>query len=379
MIAWHLVTPEYPPVPGGVAEYSRTVARGLAAHGDEVHVWTPHQALNGDHGVVAHVLPDHLGPKSISMLNDYAARTAGARLLVQYVPHSLAPHAVNLRFCAWLASVRGARIDAIFHEVAMAHEMRQPLRHHALASLQRLMARTTARSAERIFVTIPAWTPMVARWAPRSTRIRWLPVPSVIPVIGDPVRSAEIRRSRKLAGTVVGHLGTYGPLVTELLRPAIISLARENRELRILLIGSGSEQFAAELKSANLWLDGRVCATGTISSEEISVHMSACDLMLQPYPDGVSARRTSATAALAHGLPVVTTSGHLTEAFWDRSGAVALAPVSDANQLVSKTLELAGRKSSCEEMGLAAVKLYDSLFDLRHTVAALRESQCVSP
>ena len=44
-----------------------------------------------------------------------------------------------------------------------------------------------------------------------------------------------------------------------------------------------------------------------LANEEVSVHLSACDLMIQPYPDGISARRTSAMAALAHERPVVTT------------------------------------------------------------------------
>ena len=36
--------------------------------------------------------------------------------------------------------------------------------------------------------------------------------------------------------------------------------------------------------------------------------------MIKPYPDGITSRRTSATmAGLALGLPIVSTSGHLTE------------------------------------------------------------------
>ena len=38
---WHILTGEYPPQPGGVSDYSRMVAHGLAAAGDEVVVWAP--------------------------------------------------------------------------------------------------------------------------------------------------------------------------------------------------------------------------------------------------------------------------------------------------------------------------------------------------
>src|SRR5205085_12603024 len=38
---WHLITGEYPPQPGGVSDYTRWVASGLASAGDNVHVWCP--------------------------------------------------------------------------------------------------------------------------------------------------------------------------------------------------------------------------------------------------------------------------------------------------------------------------------------------------
>ena len=38
---WHIITPEYPPTCGGVADYSKHVACGLRSKGDEVVVWCP--------------------------------------------------------------------------------------------------------------------------------------------------------------------------------------------------------------------------------------------------------------------------------------------------------------------------------------------------
>ena len=65
MANWHLITGEYPPQPGGVADYTRLVAQGLADVGDKVHVWT--QTAEGvpydDRGVTVHFLPDCFGPR----------------------------------------------------------------------------------------------------------------------------------------------------------------------------------------------------------------------------------------------------------------------------------------------------------------------------
>ena len=40
----HIITPEYPPQPGGVSDYTAQVAEGLAQEGEEVHVWCPGNA-----------------------------------------------------------------------------------------------------------------------------------------------------------------------------------------------------------------------------------------------------------------------------------------------------------------------------------------------
>ena len=45
---WAVLTGEYPPQPGGVSDYTRLVAEGLAAVGDEVAVYAPPQGLGPD-------------------------------------------------------------------------------------------------------------------------------------------------------------------------------------------------------------------------------------------------------------------------------------------------------------------------------------------
>ena len=40
----------------------------------------------------------------------------------------------------------------------------------------------------------------------------------------------------------------------------------------------------------------------------LAEHVRACDVLVQPYPDGISSRRTSAMAGLALGVAVVTTT-----------------------------------------------------------------------
>jgi len=61
-MTWALITGEYPPQPGGVGDYTRLVAAGIASVGGEVHVWAPavpEAPACTDPGVVVHRLPGH--------------------------------------------------------------------------------------------------------------------------------------------------------------------------------------------------------------------------------------------------------------------------------------------------------------------------------
>ena len=106
MIRWVILTGEYPPQPGGVSDYTRLVAEGLAAVGDEVAVYAPPQSLGPDPaapGVRVRRLPDRFGLRGLRWLDRELARDRPDRVLVQYVPHAFGLKAMNLPFAAWVA------------------------------------------------------------------------------------------------------------------------------------------------------------------------------------------------------------------------------------------------------------------------------------
>ena len=71
---------------------------------------------------------------------------------------------------------------------------------------------------------------------------------------------------------------------------------------------------------------GRAWASGRLPPPDVAAALRACDLLVQPYPDGVTTRRTSVMAGLANGVPIVATDGALTEAVWRETGATTLVP-----------------------------------------------------
>lgn len=59
---------------------------------------------------------------------------------------------------------------------------------------------------------------------------------------------------------------------------------------------------------AALGLTARVHWTGFVPEYNVSVYLKTADLMVMPYRDGVSLRRGTLMAVLAHGRPLITTA-----------------------------------------------------------------------
>jgi len=374
---WHIITGEYPPQFGGVADYSRQVAGGLAREGDEVVVWAPQcdGATPEDVDVEVRRLPGHFGPRALAALDAGLARQPG-RVLVQYTPHAFGLKAMNVLFCAWLLA-RCRPLDVMFHEVAYPFVYGQPLRHKVMAAVQWGMASLLLHAADRVLISIQGWSPVLRRLAHRKQGEIWVPVPSNVPthVAAEDVSALRQRMQVGPHAGLVGHFGTYGGPITQLLAPAICDLLSADPDLHVLLLGKGSSEFAAELTRKCVRGAERTHAAGGLGADAVALHLGACDLMLQPYPDGISSRRSSAIAALALGRPIVTTTGALSEPLWAESGAVAIAAPYD---LARSVLVLRTDAAQRAELGRRAAELYQRRFALEHTIHALREAPGMS-
>ena len=379
---WHLITSEFPPQHGGVSDYTYLVARGLASAADEVHIWCPpaEGSTPDAPGVLVHRETGRFAPSDLRRVGRMLNRFKGPRrLLVQWVPHGYGYRAMNLPFCLWLwnrATQHRDRVEIVVHEPYLAFT-RRSWKQTSVALAHRLMTMVLLNVAHRIWVSIPAWE---AHWRPytlgRRMEFNWLPVVSNVPVLDDPAGVKKIRaRVAPAGGLILGHFGTYDRHVAALLKRSVPALlARDRTGLAVLLLGRGSESMRDALIRRHPQLSGSLHAAGTLTASDLSRHISACDVMMQPYMDGVSSRRGSVMAALSHGVPVVTTSGRLTESLWAESGALALAPAEDVAALVKETERLLRDREARCRMGAAGRALYDERFDLRRIVAALREA-----
>lgn len=328
-----MITCEYPPQFGGVSDYSAQVAAALSAAGQDVHVWF--EEFEGFTSA---------GMKRVGALIDACPRPR--RLLVQWVPHGYGRRSMNLDFCRWVSS-RGEEIDLMVHEPGLGL-WEGGLRHFAVANVHRLMLITLLRKATRIWMSAAAWEPRLRPYAMgRKTPMEWAPVPSNILV--SP-RGAD-------ADYPVGYFGQYD-------HASIGVLMRVLEEIpdRVALIGRGAEKVP---------MHERTIVVGETDPERLSRAIASCRVMCHHYVDGVSGRRTTAMASLAHAKAVATVEGRLSESIWRESGAVSLAPVGDASALTVNIRALLRDPDERVRLGRAGAELYRERFDLDRTIAQL--------
>jgi glycosyltransferase involved in cell wall biosynthesis len=311
------------------------------------------------------------------------ACAAPRRLLVQYVPHGYGYGAMNVAFCAWLwkrARLDGDEVELMVHEPFLDFRGRT-WRRWVVASAQRLMTAVLLSAATRVRVAIPAWGEL---WRPyafgRRVAFEWTPVPSTVPVEAD---ASEVERLRALyvpkggargekGRALIGHFGTYPAQVAEHLAAFLPALLKRRESCAALLLGRGGRELRERIARQHPPLAARLHAPGVLDAPALSSHLAACDVMALPFPDGVSTRRTSAMAALAHGLALVTTRGRLSEPLWAESGAVELVAAGDPGATLAAVERLLGDEAARARLASAARSLYRERFDLAHTISALR-------
>jgi glycosyltransferase involved in cell wall biosynthesis len=370
--------PRYFPSLGGVADHSEHLAKGLRTAGDDAVVFAPAPAAartSEDKNVVA--IPEMFLPAGLSKLADLISELPRPRrVLVQYVAQSFGMRSMNLFAATRLAKLgRSEAVDVLFHEVAVIREEGDPLKHLLLEVVTKRMAAMVAEPAARVFVTTPAWVDRLRACGCTRNDIRELPVPSnvVMPTSSD--ERTNVRSSLAPAlpndGLLIGHFGTFGPYFIDAISRCLAPMLEAQPSLGGLLIGKGSRGALAGIVEQRPNLAGRLHASGDLPMEELGDWIAACDIMFQPYPDGITGRRTSAMAGLKLGRPVVTTRGYLTEPFWEESGAVALGSSLDAS--VTLLDELLANPQRRAELAQEADRFYSERFSMEHAVATLRQ------
>jgi glycosyltransferase involved in cell wall biosynthesis len=109
-------------------------------------------------------------------------------------------------------------------------------------------------------------------------------------------------------------------------------------------------------------LEGLYREFGHLEDAAVSHALSAVDLMVLPFEDGVSERRSSASTSLAHGVAVLTTRGESTGSTLRSARFLAMADASDPEGFREAAASLLADPARLHALGDSGREAYGRLW-----------------
>ncbi len=356
------ITGEYPPMQGGVGAYTQELSLALVELGHEVFVFTDHRAAEQPPDSPIHVTAD-AHSWSWSTLSRIRRWVAAQRLDVVNIQYQAA--AFNMSAFIHILPVRlnAVRVVTTFHDLLVPYLFPKagPLRYQAVLTL--------ARSSDGVIVTNRGDRERLA--AEKSlTSLRHIPIGSNIKPNPPPDYNRAVWRAAlgfQPTDVVVGYFGFLNASKgVDTLLQAVRIARNGGLPVKLLMIGgrTGTSDpanliYAQEIDELVEELDllDHIRWTGFVDASAVSGHLLAADLIALPYRDGVSFRRGSLMAALAHGCTIITTHPEVDTPDLVANKHVRMIPADSPTALALAIEDLAQNPELCAEMGRNAAQL----------------------
>lgn len=320
-----IITGEYPPLQGGLSDYTDILSRGLLAAGHDVFVFSDQRAQAQSDAIPLENTARRWGIGTMRAIRRWAV---GNTLDVVNLQFQTAAYGMS----PWVHCLPHLLPVPL---VTTFHDLRVPYLFPKAGRLREWIVLHLARASAGAIVTNPE----------DHQRIRHLPQVRMIP-IGSNVQNdlpADFDRNawRGKAGAgngdwLLAHFGfiNHSKGVDTLLH-AVSRL--DDAPLKLLMIGGRTgtadptnQAYAAQIERLirTLQLESRVRWTGYVQPHEVSAYLMAADALALPYQDGASYRRGSLMAAIEHECAIMTTQPTITTPGFDAS-ALCLVPPND--------------------------------------------------
>ncbi len=318
-----LISGEYPPMEGGVGDFTHLLGKALLKAGHEVHILTTLAAgasrgrSRQEDGLVVHRHPLRCGPRSGATIVSWAETQQLDIINVQY-------QAAAYRLRGWINLAPRLTPRRRIPWVTTFHDLLPPYLFPKAGALRQKSVWELARSSDGIITTNAEDAHRLReRMGTSLPPLRTIPIGSNIAPAPPPHFDPNAWRKAHGVPPEALLLGFFGFLNRskgiETLLEAIAQLRDGGIPVYLALIGgrTGSSDatnrtYAEQIEAmiARLGLERRVQRTGFAAPQEISAALLSCDLCVLPYRDGASLRRGTLHAALAHGCAIITTEPH---------------------------------------------------------------------
>jgi glycosyltransferase involved in cell wall biosynthesis len=309
-----MISGEYPPMEGGVADFTSIVGQRLVERGAEVHVLTSRDASDhaDDHGlIVVHAEMDDWGFKPLyGRLRELVADVRPDIINIQYQTAAYAMHpAINLL----------PRFSPQIPIVVTFHDLRVPYLLPKAVRLRRWVNVDLARMSDAVIVT-NAQDRAELQQVQGIKRLETIPIGSNISYHLPEGYDRAVWRGQWGVDQNTTLLCFFGFLndskgAVEIIQ-ALQILRSGGIHASLMMIGgavsssnaSNQPYYDLVLQTiADLGLEDDVFWTGYVPNVEVSAAFKSADICVLPFTDGASFRRGSLMAALTHGVAIIST------------------------------------------------------------------------
>ena len=377
-----LITGEFPPMEGGIGDFTANLAQAMAEQGHEVHILTNRKAKlkikrqpSKSVSEAVQKLGNNWEPQDLeyaslhprfrrwnwsemSTIADIAIRHELDILNVQYQPA-----AFNMRNPA--INYLPFRVNSITKTIATFHDLRPPYLFPKAGRLRKRVVYKLAQRAHGTILTNPANGAELQDHGFGTQHQTMIPIGNNVPT--NHVNHLEIIENRNKLNIPEDAiiLGYFGFLNDSKGADDLVSLLEKlGDRYHLLIMGGGTgdsdsinNQSYTDTIKGDIEMKGlasRVHWTDYLPSNRVSSWLKTADVMVLPYKDGVSTRRGSLMSALANGVPIVSTQAELINPLLKDGENMLLAPTGDVEAMATKVRLIADDQELAERLRKSA-------------------------
>lgn len=348
-----LISGEYPPMEGGVADFTAILAQKLLGWNAQVHVLTSVQASAARTQGEVQVHP---------LMRSWRFRDLFATM--GHLLKAIRPDVVNIQYQTAAYGLHPAinLLPRAFGVpfVATFHDLRVPYLFPKAGALRWWVNLALARACQAVIVTNEQDRARLASHS-RIPRLELIRIGSNIDyALPTDYDCRAWRQSRGIPESAL-VLCYFGFLNTskggEELIEALDELCQAGDDVRLLMIGGATgasdvtnpaylDRVLRSIKERGL--EDRVLWTGYLPPEGVSAAFCSADICVLPYRDGASFRRGSLMASFAHRMPIISTYPQVALAELRHGENIYLVPPQEPQRLAGAVARLA-RDSALRE------------------------------
>lgn len=309
-----MVSAEYPPMMGGVGDYTRRLNNAMTQHGYEVAVVTGQQGqAYRDAARIYPVRVQRWDRGCIATIRQTIAKLQPNILHIQY---QTGAYGMNVAINTLPQRLQYERKNGL-KVVTTAHDLLPPYLFPKAGFLREWYTKRIIRDADAAIMTNAGDYHRVMHdskgaW---NRKTAFIPIGANVTPAPPPFYERSLWRERfEIAPK--GMLLAYFGLLTHSkgLETLIDAMQELPATTKLVLIGGAGDSnedqaYAQQLKQkiTRAGLDQRIIITGYTEPTDVSAYLMAADAVVLPFVDGYSYRRGSLITAMAHQVPVITT------------------------------------------------------------------------